>query len=647
MTHKISHPYTERYVMVRYIFWPTQLRLVESNAGNDPLSAIAIKLRGTDYLVLDVVTKSALDNSKEVRHPYKVLAEKSSNGVWSYAEEDVAVMEFRAPNLKLMQFFSLDPITLVLPEYKNITGSNSNGGDSNHNARSENRDSYPQNILKIFNNVRYQTEDRKLRRTINLANLYYTHLTAFYESYPRLRPTKHSTDRQHFVPIYQRIMDTYPYRIFMRLLLHVVYIVCLCASHISSLLNWKPLPLVDFSATVQQIDLRLQELCYFPVQYLRINKNVELRRSIVHFRTYSEASDRLRKELPCKFYPDYIRMYNTVWLMVNDVSFGLIIGTFIHEHQEILVNTLSRVISTALYDTMKKITVFLASNPFGIKLNEELASFLSQLFLWTIEVSNHELISRLTNEENLNFFFTIVTKSMCLFGASFGLSLIIDFCSILSLHIYLFYRISSKLYYWQLNAIISLFYLFCGKKRNVLRNRIDYNYFELDELLMGTLLFIIATFLMPTILSFYFCYTVLWMTSILIDISLDSIIGLLNHFPLFALLLRIKDPRRLPGGVSIDFKGYTPNGPTFILKNNPLRLNILFKPFSNLMNGIKANYFSITTFKGIIAGKPVRNNRKELYKVLYSSLPAKPIKPGQVYDKLLDLIERPSESRRH
>jgi len=31
------------------------------------------------------------------------------------------------------------------------------------------------------------------------------------------------------------------------------------------------------------------------------------------------------------------------------------------------------------------------------------------------------------------------------------------------------------------------------------------------------------------------------------DAAVELFVGLMNHFPLFALLLRIKDPRRLPG----------------------------------------------------------------------------------------------------
>lgn len=42
--------------------------------------------------------------------------------------------------------------------------------------------------------------------------------------------------------------------------------------------------------------------------------------------------------------------------------------------------------------------------------------------------------------------------------------------------------------------------------------------------------------------------------TILVYASLEAQVAFLNHFPLFATLLRIKDPERLPGGIKWTFK---------------------------------------------------------------------------------------------
>ena len=126
-------------------------------------------------------------------------------------------------------------------------------------------------------------------------------------------------------------------------------------------------------------------------------------------------------------------------------------------------------------------------------------------------------------------------------------SLASDMLSLLTLHIYCFYVAAARIYGWQLGIIISLFHLFRGKKQNVLRNRIDSCDYELDQLLLGTILFTLLTFLLPTVIVFYFTFACARMGIISAKALLDSLLACLNHFPLFALMLRFKDPRRLPG----------------------------------------------------------------------------------------------------
>ncbi|CCF56711.1 hypothetical protein KAFR_0B04150 [Kazachstania africana CBS 2517] len=535
------------------------------------------------------------------------------------------VLEFEAPKLNLMQFFSLDPISLALPE-KEL-----------HNSKKVTLD----NVKKIMYHKSYFNFSGNLPQSINLLNLYYTHLNAFSEKYSHLIIGENRLSEKLFSILLKCYQHSFLSRVTSRLLFYLLMSLCFIAQNIYLLLHWSYFPIVTISATLQQIDLRCQQIAYFPVQYLKINKNVTIRKALPRFRSYSEASASLRSELPCKFYPDYIRLYNTIWLIVNDVSFGLIIGAILHDQHDQLVNIVASSIQFCCYDSIKKITIFLSNNPFGIKLNEELASFLSELFLWIIEFTFNGFAKYFVDKSNLSWFLSLLTQIMCLSGASFGLSLIMDFFSILSLHLYLFYHISGKLYHWQLNCMISLFYLFCGKKRNVLRDRIDHHFFELDQLLMGTLLFLILVFLMPTVLAFYICYTILRLMAMCVEIFLESIIGLINHFPLFALLLRIKDPKRLPGGISINWNRTEPGLTIFTLENNPLKISRMFRPYSILMSKIRYNYFSSYTARQILKGLPLTLNRTKLYHVLYFSLPDGPIKARDIYAKLSDALANP------
>lgn len=132
-------------------------------------------------------------------------------------------------------------------------------------------------------------------------------------------------------------------------------------------------------------------------------------------------------------------------------------------------------------------------------------------------------------------------------GATMPIALFSDLLSLLTIHIYCFYIASARVFHWQLSIIISLFHLFRGKKHNVLRNRIDSCDYDLDQLLLGTILFTLLFFLLPTTIVFYLTFTSARIAIIFLKASLDTLLAFLNHFPLFALMLRIKDSRRLPG----------------------------------------------------------------------------------------------------
>lgn len=598
----------------RYIFWPQGLNNRSINLLGEELEAVAIALRGTDYVVLDAIP-SQLIKDEELEPPYVIVGKKKAqSNRWSFTVKQTCIIEFNPPKVEQLQFFSLEPISLSLPEKEY---------DANDSFRND------KVLYQLWEHPRYQSHDKRLRQSLKLLNLFSTHLAALYHRYPHylMQPVKKSSGKIIMLDKL-KFMRSFLAKICFYLTIFTYYL----ATCIYMILNNGFLPLVNLSVTAQQIDLRCQQICYFPVQYLRINVNVSLRKALPRFRTYSEASANLRKDLPSKYYPDYIRFYNTLWLMLNDISFGLIFGSILLEKSDEVALVLHRVITYCLYDCINTVTLLLAHNPVGIKLNEELALFLSDMFLWTIDFSNLMFIKPLANVDTLKFFLNGLAKMSCVFGGTFALSMVVDYFSILSIHIYLFYRISSKIYHWQLNIMISLFYLFCGKKKNVLRNRIDNNFFQLDELLLGTLFFIILVFLTPTVLAFYSSYTVLRMGAITIEIILESTIALLNHFPLFALLLRIKDPRRIPGGVSLTLKK-TEGIPYFEIRNKPLSIYFMFKPFVVLMDHIRDNFYSVKTLKRITLGFPVAIKRNKLYQILYSSLPRRPIDIFTLRDK--------------
>ena len=582
--------------------------------------ALAISFQKTHFVVLGVCEPQYLEEIN-IRSPYSVIATKDAEGEnWVYKVPDPCNVHFRIPKLKFMQFYSSDPISLIIPE-KDVGLHNSVGETSN--------------FSKLEEHPRYKSDNKRLSETLNIINLFPAYSRALSELYPFIQTSQKKLRDTRLRRIAAWCSSTYFYKAAAGISLYMILAICSIASLVSSLLNYSHFQLVNYSAFIQQIDLRCQQICYFPVQYQRINKKDTIQKVGSMLKQENSNNQTLNSRMPCKFYPDYILLYNTVWLIINDISFGLIFGAILTENRDFLVSTSHRILKFFLYDLLKTITIMLASNPFGIKLNAELANFLSELFLWVIEFSYSAFIKLLIDPETLSTLLTLTIYMIFLVGFSFGVSLAIDFFAVLSFPIYVFYRISSKLYHCQLNIMASLFNLFCGKKKNVLRNRVDHNYFQLDQLLLGTLLFIILVFLTPTVMAFYMSYTVLRMLTITIEIFSEAVIALINHFPLFALLLRLKDPKRLPGGISIDLKTTNSNKHTILeLQNNPIKFKSMFKPYNLLLAQIRANYFSFATVRQIIRGESIMINRHKLYYVLYSALPSKPLGVRDLYKRL-------------
>jgi phosphatidylinositol glycan class Q protein len=230
-------------------------------------------------------------------------------------------------------------------------------------------------------------------------------------------------------------------------------------------------------------------------------------------------------------------------------------------------------------------------------------------------------------------------------GATMPISLFSDLVSLLTLHIYSFYIASARIFHWQLTIIISLFHLFRGKKRNILRNRIDSCDYDLDQLLLGTILFTLQFFLLPTVFVFYLTFASARMAVIGVKAALEIGLACLNHFPLFAVMLRLKDSRRLPGGIcfelhdpkSLGVKDLPNSAPTayILLKSVPLPLRAMFQSYFELGNRIRKHYFSPSVFMYLASGQFVPPiHRRNLYSLQYSMLPANRVSIGEIWKKL-------------
>jgi len=149
-------------------------------------------------------------------------------------------------------------------------------------------------------------------------------------------------------------------------------------------LEWRAQPryaaLKDISATAQQVEIRLQQFCYWPMQYVTL---------------------RLRKndwESVTTSHPDYIRFYNSLWLVANDVIIGIALGSYIIDNSRWVAEEVNQLLSQYTVDALQSSISWLMGWPAGLKLNNELGAFLGDLFLWVIDYWSSKPLSALGME---------------------------------------------------------------------------------------------------------------------------------------------------------------------------------------------------------------------------------------------------------
>lgn len=415
----------------------------------------------------------------------------------------------------------------------------------------------------------------------------------------------------------------------------------IAAEMLLRVLEWRANPryaaLKDISATAQQVEIRLLQFCYWPMQYVKLRQRSNDWESVT------------------TSHPDYIRFYNSLWLVANDVIIGIALGSYIIDNAGWVADQISMLLSAYTVDALQSSISWLMGWPAGLKLNTELAAFLGDLFLWVIEYWSSCIEALRPALPHIIWFIGFSSFA----GASMPLALFSDLLSILTIHIYSFYLASARIYHWQLTILISLFHLFRGKKHNVLRNRIDSCDYDLDQLLVGTILFTFLFFLLPTVVVFYLNFAVARMVIISLKAVFDTLLSCLNHFPLFALMLRVKDPRRLPGGIRFELRdsqnyittisaaaneatdSSSPSHPStsvIFLTPIPLSFKAMFHQYFQMGSRIRKHYLAPRVLLCLLTGKFVPPiNRKNLYSLQYVMLPGRRAGIWEMWEALKSL----------
>lgn len=315
---------------------------------------------------------------------------------------------------------------------------------------------------------------------------------------------------------------------------------------------------VKYSTWCRQLDLRLRQVSYFPFQFLSYYDTDFLGADV-----QAQLGIPMSNERHNVNNSNYINLYNTIWLMINDILIGRTLYRVISKDLDKRIHWLNDALLDICFTRLDGFISWIGSDyPGGFKLNTDLGQFMELLFLWTSQSCNDlfkVLTLPLTSDNWFIFIVKMWFKLSCYFGLSFMVGFFIDYVKIVNFHTYLFSLAATKIYYRQIEMLKSLMQLFRGRKYNVLRSRIDKieeDQLRIDQLLLGTFVFLVLIYLLPTTSAFYFLFygfRIALFTCLKVG---DKAILWFNLYPLFVVLLKLKNSRRLQGGVHFVHKGY-------------------------------------------------------------------------------------------
>ena len=307
----------------------------------------------------------------------------------------IQLILYDRPRPKGMQYISLDPIPLALGDHvAGLQHTEVQGVDSPEEHQEKQAQEARRKLAEklkqhtIFKRVP-SAWDRALPKIVNQVNWSWELEQTLQKNVGRLgpRPKRGLSVSEQFVEsatlmrnyVLMQMLELFTVYLFPTLRTAFILLLMshrLVAELMLMLLEFRLKPggraLKDVSATAQQIEIRLQQFCYWPMQYVTLRK-----------RKSNWASINTS-------HPDYIRFYNSLWLVANDVIIGLALGSYIIEHADWVAAQVNDLLRTYTVDALQRGISWLMGWPAGLKLNGELAAFLGDLFLWVIEYWSSE-----------------------------------------------------------------------------------------------------------------------------------------------------------------------------------------------------------------------------------------------------------------
>ncbi len=261
--------------------------------------------------------------------------------------------------------------------------------------------------------------------------------------------------------------------------------------------------------------------------------------------------EQARNDVPLSHVPDrqqlrdkYLTMCNQLLIVTIDVLAGisamLFIAYWLITSEQNIIPRLTQLYNSHIISMTAWIEWLMLGWPAGVKLNYKLDLFLGQILLFYIQHWSL-FITTLANSPAIVWTIIALTSLLSTQGLTMLVALFFDIVSVACTHIFWLFAALQRTYNLQIRILSSLWMLFQGKKHNVLKRRVDSCDYDIDQLLLGTLLFAMLFFLLPTLISYYTFLASLFSLVTAVYLLARILFSTVYHFPLYQIWLYFFD----------------------------------------------------------------------------------------------------------
>ena len=294
-------------------------------------------------------------------------------------------------------------------------------------------------------------------------------------------------------------------------------------------------------------------------------------------------------------------LFYLVFLLDFSLGAVLVLVLLGRSHVRLWITKWISVYTLTMLQWIGELITWLMGVPGGLKLNTPLANFLGTRMLLIVNLWNY-----FYSDFIALYLSTILSGILLLspFWVTLSISALHDFLKFLNLCSICFFIVTGRVLSLQVSALKSLARLFMGKKWNILRERIDSYDYDNSQLLVGTILFTILLFLLPTTAMYFLIFLLLRIAQFGVQLILRLMTVAVNRLTLMAwnkILYFIEDQPLTSLKVSANFveshmtKDTNRYRECDCIRNNRAELSLTW-------NGRE---YSVEEVKALIAATPV------------------------------------------